>query len=110
MILGITLMLAVGLWWYAIVLWRNPQVLDAVARRSHAQGRHSRRGGLVLQSPGHLPAPVPMVLLFRRRDDRRRHRVRAAHERGVVLMVLLVVVPVVLMSFARDRRERYLCP
>jgi len=127
LLLAVALMLAVGGAWFLFVALRTPDVgglwLKEVLRTDPVEKATSHWWSYLNLFPHLLPWTVffigGLIIAVRaiagerswgRRvlgaDEHRCNRIRD----GLVYALLLIVVPILIMSFFRDRKERYLLP
>lgn len=97
---GLLLMLAVALPWYAYVLTHVPGgrkiwLNEAVAERGEKPSR-------IFEYLSFLPFILPWTLAFIAGV--------VSARRGMVLAVVLAILPLLLLTFYKDRKERYMYP
>lgn len=108
--LGTLLMLAVAVPWFAYVLWHEPAVWRTWAAEVSRQGARGRGFGNPLYYLVGLPLMGPWVVFYVAGlaicgvDLWRRPWRRAT------LAAVLAILPVLVMSLAKDRTDRYLLP
>ncbi|MCS7032864.1 MAG: glycosyltransferase family 39 protein, partial [Phycisphaerae bacterium] len=118
---GTVLMLVVGFWWFAYVLWIHPQGLQTwwweVLRTDPSEAATASWYDYIKLLP--LMAPSTLLLLaglflagratlahtFRRLPGAQNDAVQR-----LIFAGTLILVPIVVMSFFRDRKPRYLYP
>ncbi|HRK30933.1 MAG TPA: glycosyltransferase family 39 protein [Tepidisphaeraceae bacterium] len=109
---GIGLMLCVALPWYVAIYLRDPGVASVWWREVTREGATGIAPGkwynYVVLLPILLPWTVAFVLGTTRISLNLIARTRV--DRRMVLAMAYVLVPIIVMSFFRDRKERYLLP
>jgi 4-amino-4-deoxy-L-arabinose transferase-like glycosyltransferase len=110
LLLGLLLMLLVGLSWYAMVYARTPGVMDLwvkeVTRVGAIEVEPDPWWKYILLVP--LAAPWSVFLIAGIASAV--HALLERRGRPVVLALLLLAAPVLIMSFFKDRKDRYLLP
>ena len=119
---GLVVMLLIGLPWYLHIAWQRPVVLGAWLKEVTREGATQ-----LARDPWYtylvffvwLPPALPFVIgglwtaaLALRPRDGHGHAASGAYVPGdgVVLALCLTLVPIVVMSFFKDKPERYLLP
>jgi 4-amino-4-deoxy-L-arabinose transferase-like glycosyltransferase len=105
-LLGVGVMLAVALPWVILVLRREPDALSIWFTEITRQGATESKSGRWYSYVSLVPYTIPWILFFLI------GLIVAANRRRATdwLILLLLVVPVLVMSLAEDRAQRYLLP
>jgi 4-amino-4-deoxy-L-arabinose transferase-like glycosyltransferase len=127
---GVILMLAVGLWWYVLVLiavpgvskiwWSEVTRVDANLAGMKPDKWHQYLSFFPLMRPWTAWLILGMAMALRDGPGWRRNQEAGEPERkpgeperkpgGGMLCLFLLLVPIVVMSFFSERKERYLLP
>lgn len=121
MLVGLTVMLLVALPWFGIVI-RRYDALDLWWREVTREGATDKEPSQWYNYVSIFAVMLPWSLFFLaglalsvlellgKADDIEPLRRWAGSREGGVLALLLLLVPILIMSFFRDRNERYLLP
>jgi 4-amino-4-deoxy-L-arabinose transferase-like glycosyltransferase len=110
LLLGLLLMLLVGLSWYAMVYARTPGVMDLWVKEV------TRVGAIEVEPDPWwkyfllVPLAAPWSVFLIAGVASAVHALLERRGRPIVLALLLLVAPVLIMSFFKDRKDRYLLP
>jgi 4-amino-4-deoxy-L-arabinose transferase-like glycosyltransferase len=116
---AIALFALIALPWYALIAAKNPEVWTRWQLEVTREGAtdlppgkwyaYFSFVGFMMPWTAFLVAGIAVIV----RDAMQSSRASAggsARARGMLLALMMVVVPIVIMSFFRDRKERYLLP
>jgi 4-amino-4-deoxy-L-arabinose transferase-like glycosyltransferase len=118
--LGATLMLVIGGWWFAMVAFRHPEVWRIWSIEVWRTDPAEKATGTRLDYLSIFGFMMPWTIFFAGglilavgiivRVSRNAQPAPDGLERRIVLPLAMVVMPIVIMSLFRDRKERYLLP
>jgi 4-amino-4-deoxy-L-arabinose transferase-like glycosyltransferase len=107
---GLLLMLAVGLSWYAMVYARTPGVMDLWVKEVTRVGAIEVEPDPWWKYALLIPLAAPWSVFLIAGVASAVHAVLERRGRPIVLALLLLAAPVLVMSFFKDRKDRYLLP
>ncbi|HEX3358403.1 MAG TPA: glycosyltransferase family 39 protein [Tepidisphaeraceae bacterium] len=110
LIVGFLLFLASGLWWYAIVLARNSDVVHRWFSEVTRIDATESAPGPIFTYLGIIGYVVPWTVFLFVGVIVIARQLKARQIMPDLLSLLLLAVPLIVMSFAKDRQDRYALP